>query len=82
MIHVDDICFGGDEEFLWYIIGRMKEKLKIGEEKEDDFRYLGMRIKNEAGRIRLDQQEYLEMVIPEKTKFKGERLNRKGNDPL
>ena len=44
--HVDDFCFGG-EEFHQDIMGRMKEKLKIGEEKEEDFRYLGMRIKNE-----------------------------------
>ena len=36
-------------------MGRMKEKLKIDEEKEEDFRYLGNRIKNEEGRIRLDQ---------------------------
>ena len=56
--HVDDFCFGG-EEFHRDIIGRMKEKLKIGEEKEEDFRYLGMRIKNEEGRIRLAQQEYI-----------------------
>ena len=47
--HVDDFCFGGEEEFHRVIIGRMKEKLKIGEEKEEDFRYLGMRIKNEEG---------------------------------
>ena len=60
----------------------MKEKLKIGEKKED-FRYLGMRIKNEEGRIWLDQLEYIEkMVIPEKTPFKGERPNRKGNNTL
>ena len=65
--HVDDFCFGGEEEFHRDIIGRMKEKIKIGEEKKEDFRYLGMRIKNEEGRIRLDQQEYIEkMVIPEK----------------
>ena len=33
-----------------------------------------MKIKNEEGRIRLDQQEYIEkMVIPEKTTFKGGR---------
>ena len=64
---IDDFCFGGKEEFHRDIIGRMKEKLKISGEKEDDFRYLGMRIKNEEGRIRLDQQEYIEkMVIPEK----------------
>ena len=62
--HVD-FCLGGKEEFHQDIIGRMKENLKIGEEKEEDFRYLRMRIKNEEGRIRLAQQEYIEkMVIP------------------
>ena len=55
-------------------MGRMKEKLKIGEEKEEDFRYLGMRIKKEEGRIRLDQQEYREDGDSrKKTPFKGER---------
>ena len=69
--HVDDFCFGGDEEFLRDIIGRMNEKLKIGKEKEEDFRYLGIRVKKEERRIRLYQQEYIEkMVIPEKTTFK------------
>ena len=29
--HVDDFCFGGNEEFLRDIIGGMKKKLKIGE---------------------------------------------------
>ena len=58
VMHVDDFCFGGDEEFHRDIMGRMREKLKIGEE-EEDFKYLGMRIKNEEGR-RLDQQEYIE----------------------
>ena len=42
--HVDDFCFGGNEEFLRDIIGGMKKKLKIGEEKEE-FLYLTLRIK-------------------------------------
>ena len=33
---------GGNEEFLRDIIGRMKKKIKIGEEKEEEFLYLGM----------------------------------------
>ena len=32
--HVDDFCFGGEEEFYRDIMVRMKEKLKIGEEKQ------------------------------------------------
>ena len=47
--HVNDFCFG-ENEFFQDIIGTMKEKLMISEEKED-FRYLGMRVKNEEGRI-------------------------------
>ena len=50
--HVDDFCFEGEDEFYRDIIGRMKEKLKIGEEKEEDFRYLERRIKNEERRKR------------------------------
>ena len=84
MTHNDDFCFGGEEELHRDIIGRIKEKLKIGEEKIEDFKYLGMRVKNEEERIRLDQQEYIEkMVILEKNNVqRRKRLNRKGNDPL
>ena len=35
--HVDDFCFGEDEEFLRDIIGGMKKRLKIGEEKKRNF---------------------------------------------
>ena len=83
MTHVDDFCFGGDEELLRDIIGRMKEKLKIGEEKEEDFRYLGMRVKNEERRIRVDQEYIEKMVIPEKNNIqRRKRPSNKGNDPL
>ena len=47
VMHAVDLCFGGGEEFYRDIIGRMKKKLKIGEEKEEDFRYLGTRMKKE-----------------------------------
>ena len=53
MMHIDDFYFG-EKEFHRGIIGRIKEKLKIGEEKEEDFRYLEVMIENEEGRIRLD----------------------------
>ena len=83
MTHVDDFCFGGDEKLLRDIIGRMKEKLKIGEEKEEDFRYLGMRVKNEERRIRVDQEYIEKMVIPEKNNIqRRKRPSNKGNDPL
>ena len=34
VMHAVDLCFGGGEEFYRDIIGRMKKKLKIGEENE------------------------------------------------
>ena len=74
--HVNDFCFG-ENEFFQDIIGTMKEKLMISEEKED-FRYLGMRVKNEEGRIRLDQQEYIEKMVIQRRN----RPYRKANGPL
>ena len=57
MMHIDDFYFG-EKEFHRGIIGRIKEKLKIGEEKEEDFRYLEVMIENEEGRIRLDYKGF------------------------
>ena len=39
--HVDDFCFGENKEFLGGIIRGMKKKLKIDEEKEEEFLYWG-----------------------------------------
>ena len=42
VMHVNDFFLGGggDEEFLRDIIGGMNKKLKIGEEKEEEYIYI------------------------------------------
>ena len=53
---------------------KIEDKLKIGEEKEENFKYLGMRIENEERKINLDQQENInKMEIPEKKQFNEKR---------
>ena len=43
VIHVDDFCYG-ERKFYEGIIGKIKDKLKIGEEKEENFKYLGIKV--------------------------------------
>ena len=55
VIHVDNFYYGGEKEFYQSIIRKIKDKFKIGEEKEENFKYLGMRIENEEIKFKLDQ---------------------------
>ena len=72
------MLWGREREFYQGTIGKIKDKLKIGEEKEEDFKYPGMRIENEERKINLDQQEYIsKMKILKKEQFNGKR-NRSG----
>lgn len=73
--HVDDFCYGGTKEFEQKIITELREKLEIGKEQEQIFKYIGLNIeqkKDEA--ILVDQIDYTKRIIyPEKKFFLEER---------
>src|SRR5215469_14787781 len=66
VIHVDDLCYGGNGYFNEVIIGKIKEKLRIGSEKRGRFKYLGLEIEDmqEKG-IKLSQKEYIREKLEE-----------------
>ena len=45
---VDDFCYGGNREFFGKVIDILKETLRIGEEKEKNFNYLGVNIEGKG----------------------------------
>ena len=42
--HVDDFCYGGDEDFLKETIEKLREKLRVGEQESKNFKYIGVRV--------------------------------------
>ena len=73
--HVDDFCFGGTEEFMKEVIGKMKEKLKVGEEELGNFKYIRVMVRQDDRGIVLDQMKYLETVVePEGRMYQGVRV--------
>lgn len=67
LTHVDDFLHGsGDTEFHNNVMNPMKRKFKFGSEEQDEFRYIGMQIKQNHSYIEVDQDHYLEtMEIPQ-----------------
>ena len=73
--HVDDFCYGGDEDFLEEIIGNLKEKLKVGEEESKSFKYIGVTVEQKEDRIVVNQWRYVDsMKEPEAKRFSGSRI--------
>src|SRR5678816_1782725 len=72
--HVDDFCFGGSERFLNTVIRRMKEKLEIGSEESQSFKYIGVKIHDEKSGVWLEQERYMEGIkIPDNREYYGNR---------
>src|SRR5215469_313935 len=60
-IHVDDFCFGETEKFLKEVIGRLKEKLRMGEEELSKFRYIGVNVQRDEG-VWMKQDRYIDII--------------------
>lgn len=73
--HVDDFCYGGTESFLKSIIGKLKEKLQVGEQESGQFKYIGVEVEQREDGIRLNQRKYINSIRePESRKFSGNRM--------
>ena len=72
VIHVDDFCYGGNEEFNKEIIGTLKRRLNVGEVQKRKFCYLGVGVEQEKDRIYLDQSNYIKKItVPLVQDFEG-----------
>ena len=59
---VEDICWGGSEQFQSTIIGKIRETFSISQDKITTFKYLGLNIKQTKGYISIDQNFYINEV--------------------
>ena len=65
--HVDDFCFGGDQYFHSNVMGKLAKMLKVGETEKETFKYIGVNIVQEGGKIWLDQDKYMGKIeVPDK----------------
>jgi transposase InsO family protein len=60
--HVDDFCWGGTKLFGVSVMDIIRKKYKIGSEKKDNFRYLGLDVTQRYNSIKLDQKAYLDSI--------------------
>ena len=78
-IHVDDFCWGGVKDFEETVISKLRHDLRVGEEGEAIFKYLGVNIEQRENETIMEQKNYIKMLeeVDEK-RYKGSReLNRK-----
>ena len=72
--HVDDFCYGGTESFLEETIGRLREKLQVGEQESKKFKYIGVNVEQKEDRICVNQWRYVSSITePEANRFRGTR---------
>ena len=73
--HVDDFCYGGTKTFMEETIGKLKEKLEVGEQESKKFKYIGVMIEQREGEISLNQWGYVNSIKePETRRFSGNRV--------
>ena len=63
VMHVDDLCYGGNSYFLNRVIRGIKERLKVGSEERGRFKYLGVQIEDGENGITMSQRDYVERSI-------------------
>ena len=66
LTHVDDLLHGsGSVSFCEDVMKPLKDKFKFGVEEQDEFRYVGMYVKQMEDAIMINQDEYIaSMDIP------------------
>ena len=60
LTHVDDLLHGsGSNEFYENVMESLKEKFQFGVEEQDEFRYVGMHVKQLKDSIVINQDDYI-----------------------
>ena len=60
--HVDDLLTAGKDDFEKKVMIPLKQKLKFGSEEEENFRYVGLNMKQTNDGIEVDQDHYVEAL--------------------
>ena len=77
-IHVDDVIWMGDNDFLNKVINPLRKKFLLSSESTNNFRYLGMQITQCGKNIAVDQSHYIKTV----EEIEIDTNKRKSDDPL
>src|SRR5215469_16111224 len=75
--HVDDLLYGGNQEFITKTIRKLKDKLEVGEEKQKEIKYLGIEIHEDKEGIWITQEKYRKQM-----KEKEEKKRNKNEEDL
>ena len=63
LTHVDDFIYNGSEEFVKHVEELFKKELSVSKVEKDSFRFCGLDIKQEAGKIVVSMEDYAEAII-------------------
>src|SRR5215469_11488539 len=73
-VHVDDLCYDGNEEFNEKVINKIKEKIKVG--MEENFKYIEINITDsEKEGVIMSQEDYFKEKVRIPAVIKG-NINR------
>ena len=60
--HVNDFTIAGEEEFVKRIVKGISEKFTVSKVEENEFRFTGLDVKAEKGKIEVSTEDYAESV--------------------
>ena len=64
--HVDDVLHTGNSTFEANVMDTLKESFQLGNEDQEEFRYVGMKIIQNAEEIIIDYAHYIQnLEVPE-----------------
>ena len=63
-MHMDVLCFGGTNNFQGRVVKTITEKLRVGSEEKDMFKYIGIDITDrKRNRIMMVQSQYIKKKV-------------------
>lgn len=63
-VHVDDIMWGGNQDFYETVICALSEKFKIGSSNSGAFKYLGLDLYQSGFNVTIGQEMYIRQIKP------------------
>merc|ERR1712082_419625 len=60
--HVDDFTIAGDTDFVKRIVTGIKERFTVSKVEEDNFRFTGLDVKTQNGRIEISMEYYADSI--------------------
>ncbi len=74
--HVDDFTIAGNKEFVERIVNGIKEKFTVSKIEEDKFRFTGLDVKVEDGKVQVSMEDYADSVNEIKEIRKADRTEK------